>query len=163
MNKYERFTKLADLVIEMAELIRDVNIPESSTFQSGMKEFIPKEYETVQRNIFPPQYIPYYTNPPMTPYSYGYGQPQQQQYPWSSAWAPGSPVTQQRDIFDSLGAGKLNDAMRKEEEDLDDATKFIEFSAGFLPKGHLDINMPLMGDIVEAIREKNYEKAALAI
>lgn len=162
MNKYEKFTKLADLVIEMAEIMRDENIPDSMQFQSGMKQFIPKEYEIVQRDLFPPQYIPYYTNPPyQSPFSYGYGQPRQQQ-PWSSAWAPGSPVTQQRDIFDSLGAGaaKLNDAMKKEEADLDDATKFIEYAAGFLPKGHLDINMPLMGDIVEAVREKNYEKAA---
>lgn len=160
MNKYEKFTKLADLVIEMAEIMRDENIPDSMQFQSGMKQFIPKEYEIVQRDLFPPQYIPYYTNPPyQSPFSYGYGQPRQQQ-PWSSAWAPGSPVTQQRDIFDSLGATKLNDAMKKEEADLDDATKFIEYAAGFLPKGHLNINMPLMGDIVEAVREKNYEKAA---
>ena len=159
MNKYEKFTKLADLVIEMAELIKDATWPEYCMYRNGMGQFINKEYTSVKDALFPQMYNPVY-NPPVTPpspFSYGYGQPQQ---PWSSAWAPGSPVTQQRDIFDSIGATKLNDAMKKEEEDLGNATKFIEYAAGFLPKGHLDINMPLMGDIVEAVREKNYEKAA---
>jgi len=159
MNKYEKFTKITDLVIEMAELIKDDNIPDSSQFQSGMKEFIPKEYETVQRNLFPPQYIPYYTNPPQTlsPYGYGYGQPQQQS--WSSAWEPGSPVTQQRDIFDSFGVTMLKEAMKKEEEDLDDATKFIESVTPLLPKGCIKNSMPVMGDILEAVRNKDFKKA----
>lgn len=160
MNKYEKFTKLADLVIEMAELIKDTTFADWFMYRNGMTQFIDKDYAMVKDALFPQVYNPVY-NPPVAPpspfrYVYGYGQ----QQPWSSAWAPGSPVTQQRDIFDSIGATKLNDAMKKEEDDLDDATKFIEFSAGFLPKGHLDINMPLMGDIVEAVREKNYEKAA---
>ena len=162
MNKYEKFTKLADLVIEMAELIKETTYADWFMYRNGMTQFIDKDYAAVKNALFPQVYNPVY-NPPVaspyqTPFSYGYGQPQQQ--PWSSAWAPGSPVTQQRDIFDSLGATKLRDAMQKEEDDLDDATKFIEYAEGFLPKGHLDINMPLMGDIVEAIREKNYEKAA---
>lgn len=160
MNKYEKFTKLADLVIEMAELIKDSTFADWFMYRNGMTQFIDKDYAAVKDALFPQVYNPVYNPPvaPPSPFRYGYGQPQQQ--PWSSAWAPGSPVTQQRDIFDSLGAGKLRDAMQKEEDDLDDATKFIEYSAGFLPKGHLDINMPLMGDIVEAIREKDYEKAA---
>ena len=163
MNKYEKFTKLADLVIEMAELIKDSTWPEYCMYRNGMGQFINKEYTSVKDALFPQLYNPVY-NPPVappyqTPFSYGYGQPQPPK-PWDSAWAPGSPVTQQRDIFDSIGATKLNDAMKKEEEDLGNATKFIEYAAGFLPKGHLDIDMPLMGDIVEAVREKNYEKAA---
>lgn len=159
MNKYEKFTKLADLVIEMAELIKDTTFADWFMYRNGMTQFIDKDYAMVKDALFPQVYNPVY-NPPVAPSPFRYGCGYGQQQPWSSAWAPGSPVTQQRDIFDSLGAAKLNDAMKKEEDDLDDATKFIEFSAGFLPKGHLDINMPLMGDIVEAVREKNYEKAA---
>lgn len=159
MNKYEKFTKLADLVIEMAELIKDSTWPDWFMYRNGMNQFINKEYATVKDALFPAVYNPVY-NPPVaqpSPFSYGYGQPQR---PWDSAWAPGSPVTQHRDIFDSIASTKFDDAMKKEEDDLDNATKFIEYAGAFLPKGHLDIDMPLMGDIVEAVREKNYEKAA---
>jgi hypothetical protein len=156
MNKYEKFKRISEAIIEIADLIKDESWNEYFQYQNGMKQFIGKEYTDVQNALFPQMYNPVYYPP--SPYGYGYGQPQQK--PWSSAWAPGSPVTQQRDIFDSIGATKLKEAMKKEEEDLDDATKFIESVTPLLPKGHLDATMPLVGEIIEAVRNKDYERAA---
>lgn len=165
MNKYEKFTKIADLVIEMAELVKDEGFPETMQFKQGMRQFIPKEYNEVHMVLFPVEYAPpspLFTPTP-SPYSYGYGQPQQQK-PWSSAWTPGSPVTQQRDIFDNLGAAKLRDDMFKgmgeEESDIEDATNFVNAIKQFLPTGHMKNDMGIMGEIVNAVREKDFVKAA---
>ena len=166
MNNYKKFTKITEHVIELAKLIEGEGIFDINRFSTGMMQFIPEEYNRVKVSLFPAPPL-YYNNP----------------INWQTPWTPDSPVRRpwdhpyggtiqqhptyrpQHDIFDQMDTHQqqMNVGMSNETNDIIDATNFINSIKDTLPKGHLNQNFPSLGEIVNAVREHDFQKAVQLI
>lgn len=147
MNNYKKFTKITEHVIELAKLIEGEGIFDVNRFSTGMMQFIPEEYNRVKASLFPAPPI-YYNNP----------------INWQAPWTPDSPV--RRPWVQPYGGTiqqQMTAGMSNETNDIIDATNFINSIKDTLPKGHLNQDFPTMGEIINAVREHNFQKAVQLI
>lgn len=162
MNNYKKFTKITEHVIELAKLIEGEDIFDISRFSTGMMQFIPEEYNRVKASLFPAPPV-YYNNPinwqaPWTPDSPvrrpwdAYGTIQQQPPHYEPAYRP------RQDIFDHFQQ-QMTTGMNNETDGIADATNFIDSIKDTLPKGHLKQDFPAMGEIINAVRNHEFQRA----
>lgn len=168
MNNYKKFTKITECVIELAKLIDGENIFDVTRISNGMIQFIPEEYNRVKALLFPAPPV-YYNNP----------------INWQSPWTPDSPVRRPwdrpyggaiqqpphhepyplRDIFDQMDTHQqqMTAGMNAETDGIQDATNFINSIKDTLPKGHLKQDFPSMGEIINAVRNHEFQRAVQLI
>lgn len=157
MNKYKRFTKIADCVVEISKSLTGMSIFDTSSISNGLTMLMPEEYQRVKTALFP-SFYPHY----------GYT-PAPNQVNWNRPWDANSPVPQnpyrqQPPIYGAQQSQSSIDDMFKcmdeEESDIEDATNFVNAIKQFLPTGHIKNDMSIMGEIVNAVRAHEYVKAS---
>lgn len=156
MNKYKRFTKIADCVVEISKTLNGMGIFDTSSISNSLTSLIPEDYQRVKTALFPSFYYPY-----------GYNSSTPNQVNWNRPWDPSSPVPQnpyrQQPPYGAQSQSSIDDmfkCMDEEESDIEDATNFVNAIKQFLPTGHIKNDMSIMGEIVNAVREKDFVKAA---
>ena len=159
MNKYKRFTRIADCIVEISKSLDDMGPLDTASISNSLIALIQEDYMRVRTALFPSFYYPYggYNTPTPTPIN------------WGKPWDPSSPVPQNpyRQQSPSYGAQQTQSSiddmfkcMDEEESDIEDATNFVNAIKQFLPTGHIKNDMSIMGEIVNAVREKDFVKAA---
>lgn len=156
MNKYKRFTKIADCIVEISKTLNGMGVFDTSSISNSLTMLMSEDYQRVKAALFP-SYHPYY----------GY-MPAPNQVNWNRPWDPSSPVPQnpyrqQQPYGGQQTQSSIDDmfkCMDEEESDIEDATNFVNAIKQFLPTGHIKNDMSIMGEIVNAVREKDFVKAA---
>ena len=162
MNKYKRFTKIADCIVEISKSLDDMGPLDTSSISNSLIMLMNGDYQKVKTALFPSFYYPYGGYNPHTPINWG--------KPWDpSSPVPQNPYRQQPLQFTTPPYGaqqsqsSIDDmfkCMDEEESDIEDATNFVNAIKQFLPTGHIKNDMGIMGEIVNAVREKDFVKAA---
>lgn len=166
MNKYKRFTKIADCVTEISKSLSGMGVFDASSISNCLSALVPEDYQRVKTALFPSFYYPYggFNASASNPVNLNWGKP----------WDPSSPVPQNPYRQQPLqfttppyGAQQTQSSiddmfkcMDEEESDIEDATNFVNAIKQFLPTGHIKNDMGIMGEIVNAVREKDFVKAA---
>lgn len=162
MNKYKRFTKIADCIVEISKSLDDMGPLDTASISNSLIMLVNGDYQKVKTTLFPSFYYPYGGYNPHTPIN------------WGKPWDPSSPVPQNPCRQQPLqfttppyGAQQTQSSiddmfkcMDEEESDIEDATNFVNAIKQFLPTGHIKNDMGIMGEIVNAVREKDFVKAA---
>lgn len=164
MNKYKRFTKIADCITEISKSLDDMGPLDTASIENSLIALIQEDYMRVRTALFPSFYYPYGGFNSATPNHVNWGKP------WdSSSPVPQNPYRQQPLQFTTppYGAQQTQSSiddmfkcMDEEESDIEDATNFVNAIKQFLPTGHIKNDMGIMGEIVNAVREKDFVKAA---
>lgn len=160
MTKFNKFKKMCELIIELAELatVEGVAGPEAMSIRNHMEALCPDEYEKVKDTLFPQAYYPYGYGQSYRPYFNGHDLFENSNNYWNTPWTPDSPVP----VRPVTGNTKLNDminGIQDETSTITDATKFVNAIKQFLPKGHLNKQFGVMGEIINAVRDKEFERA----
>ena len=161
MTKFNKFKQMCELIIELAELatVEGVDGAEAMSIRSHMEALCPDEYEKVKDTLFPQAYYPYAYSPnpnSYRPYFNGHDLFENSNNHWNSPWTPDSPV---RPVTSSTNFGQMINGIQDETATITDATKFVNAIKQFLPKGRLNKQFSVMGEIINAIRDKEFERA----
>jgi hypothetical protein len=162
MTKFNKFKKMCELIIELAELatIEGVDGAEAMSIRNHMEALCPEEYEKVKDTLFPQAYYPYAYSPnpnSYRPYFNGHDLFENSNN-WNSPWTPDSPVPV-RPVTANTNLNQMINGIQDETATITDATKFVNAIKQFLPKGHLNKQFSVMGEIINAIRDKEFERA----
>ena len=164
MNKYKRFTKIADCIVEISKSLDDMGPLDTASIENSLVALMHEDYMRVRAALFPSFYYPYG----------GFNSTTSNHVNWGKPWDPSSPVPQNPYRQQPLqfttppyGAQQTQSSiddmfkcMDEEESDIEDATNFVNAIKQFLPTGHIKNDMGIMGEIVNAVREKDFVKAA---
>jgi hypothetical protein len=160
MNKYKRFTKIADCVTEISKSLSGMGVFDASSISKCLSALVPEDYQRVKTALFPSFYYPYggFNSSASNPVNLNWGKP------WDpSSPVPQNPYRQQPPYGAQQSQSSIDDmfkCMDEEESDIEDATNFVNAIKQFLPTGHIKNDMGIMGEIVNAVREKDFVKAA---
>jgi hypothetical protein len=158
MNKYKRFTKIADCIVEISKSLDDMGPLDTSSISNSLIMLMIGDYQKVKTALFPSFYYPYG----------GYNSATPNQVNWNRPWdstspVPQNPYRQQPPYGAQQSQSSIDDmfkCMDEEESDIEDATNFVNAIKQFLPTGHIKNDMGIMGEIVNAVREKDFVKAS---
>ena len=163
MTKFNKFKQMCELIIELAELatVEGVDGTEAMTIRNHMEALCPEEYEKVKDTLFPQAYYPYAYSPnpnSYRPYFNGHDLFENSNNYWNTPWTPDSPVPV-RPVTANTNLNRMINGIQDETATITDATKFVNAIKQFLPKGHLNRQFSVMGEIINAIRDREFEKA----
>ena len=155
MNKYDRFKRITEAIIDVADIIKENEMPvyEQAQIKDAIIAFCYDEYLTVSNTLF---------TTPLPSYGYGYNPSQNSwnrympHYSPFSGWTPDSPV---RPVTAGTKLDEMINGIQDETATIADATKFVNAIKQFLPKGRLNKQFGVMGEIINAVRDKEFEKA----
>ena len=164
MTKFNKFKKMCELIIELAELatIEGVDGAEAMSIRNHMEALCPDEYVKVKDTLFPQAYYPYAYSPnpnSYRPYFNGHDLFENSNNYWNSPWTPDSPVPVRPVTGNNESINNAISGMRNETTTISESTDFINSIKEFLPQGYLKRDFSTMGEIINAIRDNEFTKA----